>query len=91
MLFHSVEAVYFGGVEDRSFVDKEGKQVNYYRYNFLCDDEQGTPLSLGSGKPLLAQGIKKLDVVYPIIELSFSKEGPRVRLENLGVNEDVEQ
>lgn len=88
MILESKEPYYFSGIEDRSFTSKEGQYVNFYRYTFIADDEAGSALSLGSRKPLLSQGIKKFTLCYPVIELTFNKDGARALVIDLLQVED---
>lgn len=84
MLVSSVDAIFFTGVEDKSFQDREtGQQVIYYKYNFVSDDEQGTPVTLNSKIGSLASGIKKFETCYPVLELTWSREGARVSLKSI--------
>lgn len=82
MKFTADEALYYTGVEDRSFQDREnGRQVNYYAYNFLTDDEEGKAMHFGSDNPLLTKDMKKFDLCYPCIEVSFNRNGAaRIKL-----------
>lgn len=87
------EPIYFTGIEDRSFTSKEdGRAIQYFRYNFIMDDESGTPMHFGCEKPLLAQGLKRLELCYPSVELTYSSNGaPRVKLISIEVpRNDVE-
>lgn len=80
MILESREPYYFSGVEDVSFTSKEGSNVSYFRYTFISDDEKGRAVTIGSRKALLGQGFNKFEICYPVVELSFSKEGLKINV-----------
>lgn len=84
MTLTTVEAMYYTGVEDRSFTARDtGQEVPFYRYTFVSDDEEGTAFNFGSRKGNLSAGIKKFDLCYPIISIQFNKDGNRITLDSI--------